>query len=72
MPGFAARRRRRQAHLLTLHPLCPPAAGSLVFEPSSITIAKGESVTFVNNAGFPHNVVFDEDNVPVSARSRLL
>lgn len=42
-------------------------AGALVFEPSSITISKGESVTFVNNAGFPHNVVFDEDAVPVSA-----
>lgn len=38
-----------------------------MFEPSSITVSKGESVTFVNNAGFPHNVVFDEDNVPVSA-----
>lgn len=40
-------------------------AGALVFDPSSVTIAKGESVTFVNNAGFPHNVVFDEDEVPV-------
>ncbi|EFN52760.1 hypothetical protein CHLNCDRAFT_48299 [Chlorella variabilis] len=38
--------------------------GALVFDPSSVTIAKGESVTFVNNAGFPHNVVFDEDEVP--------
>lgn len=50
--------------------MCYPhdtAAGALVFEPASITIAKGESVTFVNNAGFPHNVVFDEDAVPVSA-----
>lgn len=38
-----------------------------MFEPASLTISKGESVTFVNNAGFPHNVVFDEDDVPVSA-----
>lgn len=38
-----------------------------MFEPATVTIAKGESVTFVNNAGFPHNVVFDEDAVPVSA-----
>lgn len=45
-------------------PLLP--AGALVFDPANITIAKGESVTFVNNAGFPHNVVFDEDDVPVS------
>lgn len=41
-----------------------------MFEPSSITIAKGESVSFVNNAGFPHNIVFDEDAVPVSAARR--
>lgn len=37
-----------------------------MFDPSNITISKGESVTFVNNAGFPHNIVFDEDDVPVS------
>ena len=52
------------------HP-CPHmsvSAGALVFEPSSITVAKGESITFTNNAGFPHNVVFDEDAVPVSSR----
>ena len=44
-----------------------PAAGALVFDPASITVAKGEEIKFVNNAGFPHNVVFDEDDVPVSA-----
>ncbi|GAX81782.1 hypothetical protein CEUSTIGMA_g9210.t1 [Chlamydomonas eustigma] len=38
--------------------------GSLVFEPSSVTIKAGETVTFLNNAGYPHNVVFDEDAVP--------
>lgn len=27
-----------------------------------------ESVNWVNNAGYPHNIVFDEDNVPVSSR----
>jgi plastocyanin len=31
-----------------------------------VTIKSGESIKFVNNAGFPHNVVFDEDAVPVS------
>lgn len=51
--------------LLRSAPLAP-LAGALVFDPANITIAKGESVTFVNNAGFPHNVVFDEDDVPVS------
>ena len=33
----------------------------------AVTIKSGESVTFKNVAGFPHNVVFDEDEVPVSA-----
>jgi len=39
-------------------------SGGLVFVPDSVTIKSGESVTFTNNAGFPHNIVFDEDNVP--------
>ncbi|KAJ9673435.1 hypothetical protein PVL29_023166 [Vitis rotundifolia] len=38
--------------------------GSLAFVPSSITVSPGEKITFKNNAGFPHNVVFDEDEVP--------
>lgn len=38
--------------------------GGLVFEPESVTIKAGESVTWVNNAGFPHNIVFDEDEIP--------
>ena len=33
-------------------------------QPNKITVAKGETVEFVNNKAFPHNVVFDEDNVP--------
>lgn len=48
-------------------------SGALVFEPSSVTIKAGETVTWTNNAGFPHNIVFDEDNVPVrlgTARGR--
>merc|ERR1719359_1208662 len=46
-------------------------SGGLVFVPDKVTIKAGESVTFTNNAGFPHNIVFDEDNVPdgVSAES---
>ena len=39
--------------------------GALVFEPATITIKAGESVTWTNNVGFPHNVVFDEDAIPV-------
>ena len=41
-------------------------SGALVFEPSTVTIKSGESVQWVNNVGFPHNIDFDEDNVPVS------
>jgi plastocyanin len=41
-------------------------SGALVFDPATVTIKSGETVTFKNNAGFPHNVVFDEDEVPVS------
>ncbi|XP_010534011.1 PREDICTED: plastocyanin-like [Tarenaya hassleriana] len=38
--------------------------GSLAFVPNDFTVAKGEKIVFKNNAGFPHNVVFDEDEVP--------
>ncbi|KAE8736171.1 Plastocyanin [Hibiscus syriacus] len=38
--------------------------GSLAFVPSSITMNSGEKIVFKNNAGFPHNVVFDEDEIP--------
>lgn len=34
--------------------------GELIFVPQELTIKAGEGVTFVNNAGFPHNVVIDE------------
>ena len=39
-------------------------SGGLVFVPDSLTVKSGEAVTFTNNAGFPHNIVFDEDEVP--------
>ncbi|CAL1383807.1 unnamed protein product [Linum trigynum] len=38
--------------------------GSLAFVPNSFTVAAGETITFKNNAGFPHNIVFDEDEIP--------
>ena len=39
-------------------------SGGLVFVPDSLTVKSGEAVTFTNNAGFPHNIVFDENEVP--------
>ncbi|XP_073286949.1 plastocyanin-like [Primulina huaijiensis] len=38
--------------------------GSLAFVPGNFVVASGEKITFFNNAGFPHNVLFDEDEVP--------
>ncbi|KAL3143748.1 Carboxypeptidase Y [Trebouxia sp. C0009 RCD-2024] len=43
--------------------------GGLVFDPSSVTIKAGESVTWTNNVGFPHNVVFDEDDIPEGVKA---
>ena len=39
-------------------------SGQLVFVPSEAKICSGDTVTWVNNKGGPHNVVFDEDAVP--------
>ncbi|XP_054818792.1 plastocyanin [Prosopis cineraria] len=38
--------------------------GSLAFVPSNFSVSSGEKIVFKNNAGFPHNVVFDEDEIP--------
>uniref|UniRef100_A0A7N0UL64 Plastocyanin n=1 Tax=Kalanchoe fedtschenkoi TaxID=63787 RepID=A0A7N0UL64_KALFE len=38
--------------------------GSLNFIPSEFSVAPGEKIVFKNNAGFPHNIVFDEEEVP--------
>ncbi|XP_009771635.1 plastocyanin [Nicotiana tabacum] len=38
--------------------------GSLAFVPGNFSVSAGEKITFKNNAGFPHNVVFDEDEIP--------
>jgi len=39
-------------------------SGQLVFVPDEIKVCKGDSVTWVNNKGGPHNVVFDGEAVP--------
>jgi plastocyanin len=54
-PAFAAETKTVQAG---------SDSGQLVFVPAKITICKGDSVTWVNNKGGPHNVVFDEDGIP--------
>lgn len=38
--------------------------GGLAFVPGSFSVPSGEKIVFKNNAGFPHNVVFDEDEIP--------
>merc|ERR1719502_150799 len=38
--------------------------GQLVFVPAELKICKGDTVTWVNNKGGPHNVVFDEEAIP--------
>ena len=58
---------------LTRSTLPPPLpTGSPVFDPATVTIAKGESITWVNNVGFPHNIVFDEDAVPGGVNAEAL
>jgi len=39
-------------------------SGLLVFVPAKVTVCKGDTVKWINNKAGPHNVVFDEDNIP--------
>jgi plastocyanin len=39
-------------------------SGQLVFVPDEIKVKVGDSVTWTGNKGLPHNVVFEEENVP--------
>jgi len=38
--------------------------GQLIFQPDELTICSGDTVTWTNNKGGPHNVVFDEEAIP--------
>ncbi|NJL86194.1 MAG: plastocyanin [Leptolyngbyaceae cyanobacterium SM1_1_3] len=40
-------------------------AGLLIFDPASISVKPGDTITWVNNKMAPHNVIFDEKNSPV-------
>ncbi|MBE7381688.1 MAG: plastocyanin [Leptolyngbya sp. SIO1E4] len=39
-------------------------SGLLVFEPANLTVKAGDTVTWVNNKMAPHNVIFDENQMP--------
>lgn len=39
-------------------------SGLLAFEPKKVTICAGDTVKWTNNKAGPHNVVFDEDDIP--------
>ena len=54
-PGFAAETKKVKMG---------SDSGQLVFVPDEIKICKGDTVTWVNNKGGPHNVVFVEDAIP--------
>ncbi|KAK8642324.1 hypothetical protein V6N13_011672 [Hibiscus sabdariffa] len=52
------------SNALALEVLLGADDASLVFVPSEFSVSPGEKIVFKNNAGFPHNVVFDEDEIP--------
>ncbi len=41
------------------------------YEPSSLTIAPGTTVRFVNVSGGPHNIAFWQDSIPAGAATAL-
>lgn len=47
-------------------------SGGLQFVPAKSQICKGDSVTWVNNKGGPHNVVFDEDAIPAGVSQEAI
>ena len=46
--------------------------GQLVFVPDEVKICKGDTVTWTNNKGGPHNVVFDEDAIPAGVSQEAI
>ena len=47
-------------------------SGALIFEPKVTSIKVGDTLDFVNNVGFPHNLVFDPDAVPAGVDASAL
>ncbi|XP_058785490.1 plastocyanin, chloroplastic [Vicia villosa] len=52
------------SNALAVEVLLGASDGGLAFVPNSFEVAAGDTIVFKNNAGFPHNVVFDEDEIP--------
>ena len=46
-------------------------AGTLKFEPPTLTIKAGDTVKWVNNKLSPHNIVFDSTKVAEAQASKL-
>jgi plastocyanin len=42
--------------------------GMLQFQPANVTVHPGDTVKWVNNKLPPHNVVFDDKNIPSSSK----
>ena len=63
MPAYAAE---------TTKVLLGSDSGQLVFVPASTKVCKGDTVTWVNNKGGPHNVVFDEDAIPAGVSQEAI
>ena len=59
-PGFAAETKKVKMG---------SDSGQLVFVPDELKICKGDTVTWVNNKGGPHYIVFIEDAIPSGVKA---
>ena len=59
-PGFAAETKKVKMG---------SDSGQLVFVPDELKICKGDTVTWVNNKGGPHYLVFIEDAIPSGVKA---
>merc|ERR1712216_1039396 len=46
--------------------------GLLGFVPKSVKICKGDKITWTSGKAAPHNIVFDEENVPAGVDAKAL
>ena len=52
------------SNALAVEVLLGASDGGLAFVPNNFSVNAGDTIVFKNNAGFPHNVIFDEDEIP--------